>query len=117
MKLERGVLRQETSGSVFPGVVRLTAVIHRDRLQSTSPAENRPESDRWKTSGWEQREVNLVVPSSLLTSAHFFISVHLSRQNHSLFFKVQCCWTESSEMNLIFNITVETVNYHFVLKL
>lgn len=36
---------------MFPGAVRLTAVIHRDRPEWTSLAENHRESDRWKTSG------------------------------------------------------------------
>lgn len=56
-ELEVGVLRQETSGSVSPGMARLTAVIHRDTLESSLPAMNHRESDRLKTSGWEQRKL------------------------------------------------------------
>lgn len=42
----------ETSGSVFSGVVRLTAVIRRDRPDSTLLAENHRECDRQKKKQW-----------------------------------------------------------------
>lgn len=112
------MLRQETRDLVFPGVVRLTAVIHRDRLESTSPAENHRESDRWKTSGWEQKEVNSVVPSILF---QLFISMYLSRQNHSVFVKVQGCPAGQNPLilllNLMFDVTVVTVSHHLVFEL
>lgn len=47
-----GALRMETSGSVFSGVVRLTAVIRRDRPDSTLLAENHRECDRQKKNQW-----------------------------------------------------------------
>lgn len=55
---------------MFVGAVRLTAVIHRDGAQSTSPAHNHRKCDRWKTTGWKQSETHSVVWSSGF-SQHF----------------------------------------------
>lgn len=65
LKMERRIKAAEGAGlDVFLGAVRLTAVIHRDGAQSTSPAHSHRESDRWKSTGWKQSETHSVVWSS-----------------------------------------------------
>lgn len=98
----------ETSGSVFSGVVRLTAVIRRDRPDSTLLAENHRECDRQKKNQWMGTKGKFIqwCRQLLLCSIQFFnllINLETSRK--------------SSKIHFIFNITVVTVNHHLVFKL
>lgn len=58
------VLRLETSRCVFPAVVMLTAVIHRDRRESTSPAENHRELEEEEKQE-DINRMNFIVVSNL----------------------------------------------------